>query len=259
MKRLGEWLWAMALLVPVSVVAQATVPQMEEVPLRLEAGRLVLTVSTAAGEADFVLGAAESRLTETGAARLGGPPVEAMIGSMPVSLRDAQVVPDDDLFLDGGVSDLEVAGVIGGQSLLPYDVLIDVPGGRLVLKRPGRFVEWEGVPLSGAVPLQILHDFLIRTEVEVNGELFSAHMVLTTSSMLVSRVVRDRASVSGGVADFRMGYSAFPQRSARFLDLPELQGWGGDDTGVVFIGAPITYDCALSISWRHAEMRTCPR
>ncbi|MGI9627057.1 MAG: hypothetical protein ACR2QM_09490 [Longimicrobiales bacterium] len=259
MMRMEWWLGVLVLLVPGVGVAQTTAPDVEEVPLRLESGRLVITVSTASGEADFVLGAAESRLSESGIARLGGTVTEAMIGGMPISLQDAQVVADDALFLDGGGSDLEVAGVIGGQSLMPYDVLIDVPAGRLVLKRPGRFVEWEGVPLSSAVPLQILHDFLIRTEVAVNGELFSAHMVLTTSSMLVSRVVRDRAGVSDGPADFRMGYSAFPGRPARFLDLPELKGWGGDDVGVVFIGAPVTYDCALAISWRHAEMRTCPR
>jgi hypothetical protein len=230
-----------------------------EVPLRLEDGRLVVTVENAYGEPlDFILSAAGSLVSTWGAEELGVGLEGATLGGLPISLAGAQVVPEKDLLLDGPFEG-RIAGVLGGQSLMDYDILIDAPGRRLLLKRPGRFVEWEGVALTGAVRLQILHEYLIRTDVEVNGEIFSAHVDLSPATMIVSSVVRDRAGVRGGRADFRMGYASFPDRPAEFLDLPPLRAWGGDDAGVVFVGAPVAYDCAIAISWAHAEMRTCPR
>lgn len=230
-----------------------------EVPLRVEEGRLLVTLQTASGEPlDFVLGAAGSLVSSWGAEQLGSELEGATLGDLPISLAGAQVVPDRSLLLDGPFEG-RIAGVLGGQSLMDYDILIDAPGRRLLLQRPGRFVAWEGVELTGAVGLQILHDYLIRTDVEVNGEIFSAHLDLSPATMIVSSVVRDRAGVHDGRADFRMGYAAFPDRPAEYLDLPALRAWGGDDAGVVFVGAPVAYDCAIAISWTHAEMRTCVR
>ena len=232
MTKTMRWVALLVLLTPGVAFAQADIPLSDEVPLRVEAGRLVVRVVTGSGvEADFVLGAARSHLSESGAEILGGDLGGARLGRMPVDLEDASVVPDDELFLDGGGSSADVVGVLGGQSLVRYDVLIDVPGERLVLKRPGRSVTWEGVELTSAVPLQILHGFLIRTEVEVNGEIFSAHVDLSTATMLVSSVVRDRAGVADGSADFRMGYAAFPARPARYSDHPLWSGGVGTISG----------------------------
>ena len=37
------------------------------------------------------------------------------------------------------------------------------------------------------------------------------------------------------------------------------QGWDPNGNGFVIVGAPIAYDCAIAISWAHAEFRTCAR
>jgi hypothetical protein len=225
----------------------------------VEDGRLVVTLRAGSGEPlDFILGAAGTLVSSWGAEQLGAGLEGATLGGVAVSFAGAQVVPDQSLLLDRPFEG-PIGGVLGGQSLMDYDILIDAPGRRLLLKRPGRFVQWEGVELTGAVALQILHDYLIRTDVEVNGEIFSAHVDLSPATMLVSSVVRDRAGLQDGRADFRMGYASFPDRPAQFLDLPALRAWGGDDVGVVFVGAPVAYDCAIAISWTHAEMRTCVR
>ncbi len=228
-----------------------------EVPLRVEAGRIVVTAQNASGQdLDFVLGAARNVLSEWGASQIGDSR-DVTLGGLPMNFGTAQVVPADQVLMDGGILEGPFAGILGGPALSEYDILIDVPNQRLLLKRPGRFVAWDGVSLSNPTRLQILHDALIRTEVEVNGEVFFAHVELTSASMIVSSVVRERASVTGGEADFRLGYAAFPELPAEFIDLPQLRGWGGDDAGVVFVGAPVAMKCAIAISWVHAELRTC--
>ena len=56
-----------------------------------------------------------------------------------------------------------------------------------------------------------------------------------------------------------MGYSGYANLPVAVRDLPLFQGWDPDGKGFVVIGAAITYDCALAISWVHQEIRTCVR
>jgi len=241
--------------------AEAQVPQptVHEVPLRVEDGRLVVRARATDGtELDFVLGLGSTRLSAAGARALG-PDRSVTLGGAELSLAGATEDGDDTVFYDGSPAGSRIAGVLGGQSLSDYDVLIDAPTERLLLKQVGRTMRWEGVELTSAVQLQVLHDYLIRTQVEVNGELFFAHLELSPATMLISGVVAERSGVNGRKADFRMGYASFPERATSVSTHPYLAGWGGDDVGVVFIGAPVAYDCVIAISWAHAQMRTCPR
>ena len=42
-------------------------------------------------------------------------------------------------------------------------------------------------------------------------------------------------------------------------DSPIFQGWDPQGDGFVIVGASVAYDCAIAISWAHAELRTCIR
>lgn len=253
-------LWCMGMAAGAAgTAAQLTQPPVHEVPLRVEDGRLMVQVETPGGEAmDFVLGLGSTRLSDY-AVRTLGDERSVMLGDVELSLAGATESGDAAVFYDGTPAGTTIGGVLGGQSLAAYDILIDAPAGRLLLKRVGRTMRWDGIELTSAAQLQVLHDYLIRTQVEVNGALYFSHLELSSATMLVSGVVARGAAVDGQQADFRMGYASFPARPTSASDHPYLGGWGGDDVGVVFVGAPVAYDCQIAISWAHAQMRTCPR
>lgn len=232
-----------------------------EIPVRMVDGRLVVPIQMRSGvRLDFVLGLGATFLTRTGAERIGDVRDGLTLGGLPVRLGAAQVVADDLAVLDGGPAPTGIAGIVGAETFNAYDVLIDVPNGRLVLKPAGRSVRWEGVPLSNPVKVQVIHDTLIRTNVESGGKVFDALLDLAGPTMVVSRTAAASAGISDGAADFRLGYTAYPARRTRVLSLQIFDRWGdGGGKGFVLIGTEIARDCVLAVSYVHQEIRTCVR
>jgi len=236
--------------------AQAT-SEPVEIPLRLEDGRMMVTAQAPDGTGyDFVLGLGETMVTEAGARRLGASVNGLTLGGIPVNTEHLVTAPAAAIGLEG----VDAVGVIGGHTLNQFDALFDVPNGRLVLKPVGRSVRWEGVPLTNAVSIQILHDILIRVDVDAGGTVMKGLLDLSHPKMEANEPVRPATSRDGTVLDsFRMGYSGWTDLPVEVSDAPIFRRWVAEGTGFVVIGAPILYECALAISWFHSEMRTCRR
>ena len=241
------------MLCPAPIFGQAGQSELIEIPLRVEGGRLVVTAQDPQGvEYHFVLGLGMALLTESGAARIGDSMSSLTIGGVPVDTEGAQTVPDAYL------GDVDVVGVLGGLTLNGYDILIDPPNDRLVLKPVGRSVRWDEVSLSNPVNLTIFHGVLMRADVEAGGKLVGGLIDLANPGLEVNEPLS--FAVHGGrLESFRMGYANWPDLPVDIVDSPIFQGWDADGNGFVVIGAAISYDCAIAISWIHAELRTCVR
>ena len=86
-------------------------------------------------------------------------------------------------------------GIIGSNFFNQFDVLFDAPGGRLVLRKPGRSVQWDGMTLSDPVRLRLLHGVILTLNVELNGHVYPAMLDIGTSSVVVNE--RDFEDVPG--------------------------------------------------------------
>lgn len=227
-----------------------------EVPLRMAGGRLIVPVMTAGGASlDFALstGSAVTVLSESGAAKLGtdGPPT---LGGLPIPMDRRSTVPDSSLRADGQV----LGGMISSNMLNGYDVLIDVPGGKLVLKPIGPRVAWEGVSLSDPIPLRVFHGVALAFDVMLGGRDYPALLDIGTPVVVVNGGVKsDLAIEDEAVSTLTVGSVTFDRVSVSVRDLDVFRMWSPDGSGVVLVGAPITYDCAIALSWVHREMRTC--
>lgn len=228
-----------------------------EIPLRLEAGRMIVTVDAPGGATyDFVLGLGETVITEAGAQRLGTAVDQLTLGGVPVDVEHLVTAPAVSVGLEGK----KAIGVIGGLTLNKYDALIDVPNARLVLKPVGRSVRWEGVPLTNPVFIEIFHEYLIRVDVEAGGTVLKGLLDLSGATMEVNEPLRSALRRDGTtLGTFRMGYGTWTDLPAAVTDSPIFGRWTGPDTGFVIVGSPVAHDCAIAISWFHSEMRTCRR
>ena len=225
-----------------------------EIPLRMEQGRLVVTVDGPNGESyDFGLALGMSFLGESFVAEVGNGISALTLGGVRVETEQAQTVPDAYLGEDLGLS-----GLVGGMTLNKYDILIDVPNGQLLLKRVGRRVRWDGVSLTNPTDLMIFHDVLMRTDVQIGGEVFGALLDFQAPGLEVNEPVRVGAGLEGGSVDsFRMGYSGWDELPVRVTENPIFGGWDPNGDGFVILGAEVARNCAIAISWAHAELRTC--
>ncbi len=229
-----------------------------EVPLTVHAGRLVVPVAAPDGtELAFLLTTSSgvTVFSETGAAQAAGQSGLTLAG-LPVPTDETHTVPDDDLTIDGKRFD----GMIGPNMLNQFDVLIDAPGERLVLKPGGRSVEWEGVALSDAVRLRVYHGVILGLDVELNGTEYPAALDLATPTLVVNEGVRTDAGLHDeDTATLGLGSAAHPDLPVRVLDLEIFRRWSPNGEGFVMVGAALARDCAISLSWVHREMRTCVR
>lgn len=237
---------------PATAVGQEVI----EVPVRAEGGRLVVQLTDGSGGShDFILGLATGVITTSAAARLADR--ELSLGGIPIPIDQHQRVPDDYLTRDGPT---RAVGVLGGQVLTDYDVLIDASAGRMLLKPFGRSVRWPGHSLTNPVTVDVLHDFLIRAKVQIGESVYDALLDLSPPVVQLSPPIADEEGVRDGPIDtFRMGYAGWKGIPAWVGLTPTMQGWGGAERGFVVVGAPIAADCVLAISWRHREIRTCIR
>lgn len=229
-----------------------------QIPLELHAGRLVVPVTMHDGtELDFLLstGAGVTVLSESGEARVGKN-AELTLGGLAVPTDETHTVSDDDLTIDGRLFD----GMIGPNMLNQFDVLIDAPGQRILLKPVGRAVEWEGVALSDPVRLRVYHGVILGLDVELDGTEYPATIDLTTPSLVVNQgVKRDAGLEDEDTATLGLGSTTHADLPVRVLDLDIFKRWAPNGEGFVMVGAALAHDCAISISWVHREMRTCVR
>jgi hypothetical protein len=230
--------------------------EVTEVPVRIDGRRLIVQVDDAAGRSyDFLLGVGDASISGSMAERLGNAALS--LGGIAISVADHQRVPDGSFAHEGSVRPV---GVLGGAVLMDYDVLIDAPAGRMLLKPSGRSVRWPGASLSNAVSIETLHGYLVRVNVQVGGTAADGLLDLTAPDVQLSPPVGEAEGVSDGSIDsFRMGYSAWPSVPVRVGLTPTVSAWGGDERAFAVVGAAVAMDCALAISWRHLEIRTCVR
>ena len=257
MRMMRVWatmLFLVAAVSPTGLRAQGAEPI--EIPLRVEDGRLIVPVEASDGaQLQFIVGTSYTVLSESGAARVGDQPSLTM-GGVAVRTDAVPAFPDEELTVAGKVMD----GMVGSSTLNKFDVLIDVPQGRLLLKPIGRSVEWAGVTLSQPVPVRVMHALLFGLDVEFEGKAYGATLELNRPTLVVSQPVKEQTGIDDDdVGTLRLGYASFADTPAEVRDLLLFSAWDPSRKGFVVVGAPITFDCAISLSWVHREIRTCVR
>ncbi|NIR80503.1 MAG: hypothetical protein GWO00_19720, partial [Gemmatimonadetes bacterium] len=227
-----------------------------EVSLRTRGGVLVVPVMASDGtELAFALstGSTGTVASESGRARIGEGGT-LTLGGLPVPTESIHTVPDERLTVEGTLLD----GMVGANMLNGFDILVDVPGGRLALRPVGRSPEWEGAGLGEPVLLRVYHGIVLGLDVEVNGTGYPAMLDLGTPSLLINERVKEEAGVEGGRArSVRVGAATFTDLPAELSDHPVFHRFSPAGDGFVIVGAAVALDCALSISWVHRELRTC--
>lgn len=229
-----------------------------EIPLRVHGGAFVVPVDAPDGtQLEFLLdmGSMVTVLSETGA-RLIGEQTGLTLGGVPFDTDSVPTRSDADFTIDGTV----FAGLVAANTLNQFDVLFDAPHGRLVLQRPGRSVVWEGVTLSGPVPLRLYHGAIISFDLELNGKAYPAMLDVGLQSMIAN----EQAGAEAGVRDGRLetltiGSATYTNLPVRVEDTAITERFTPTGGGFVLVGAPIALDCALSVSYVHQELRTCVR
>ena len=227
-----------------------------EVPLRLDGGRMIVEVRTSSGTTfDFAVSVGNSVLvvSESVAARLGSAPV-LTLGGLPVATDGMHTVADESLTTPSGA----VAGMIGANTLSRFDILFDVPGGRLLLAETGRSVDWPGYTLSDPVPLRVFHGVVLSLDVAVDGTRYVAGLDLGSRRMLVSEPLATREGL--GARDevtLRLGSVDISRMPTQTTDHPTFARWDPTGQGFLYIGSAIVEDCPVAVSWVHRELRTC--
>jgi hypothetical protein len=257
MKKL--WMAALSLAIGASpVIAQTHGAEAIEIPLKYEGGHLIVPVEAADGtELEFIVstGNGETVISESTTARLGDHPVLTM-GGVSVPTDQVHTTSDESLTNDGK----SVDGMIGSNTLNQFDVLVDVPGKRLVLQPIGRPPEWEGMTLSDPVRVRVMHGLFVALDVEFNGSAYKGLLDLGTSTLLVNEPVKTAENIDDeDVGELGLGYVTLPDLPVKVSDHALFAAWDAADNGFVVVGAPMVQDCALSISWVHREIRTCVR
>jgi len=257
MKKL--WIAALFLAIGGSVVeAQTHGAEPIEIPLRFEGGHLIVPVEASDGtQLEFIVstGSGATVLSESTAALLGDHAI-LTLGGVPVPTEETHTTSDESLTTDGKSAD----GMIGSNTLNQFDVLVDVPGQRLVLKPIGRSVEWEGMTLSDPVRVRVMHGLLIALDVELNGSAYKGMLDLGMPSLLVNEPVKTAAGIDDDdVVTLGLGVVTLPDLPVEVSDHPLFAAWDAGNNGFVVVGAAMVKNCALSISWVHREIRTCVR
>ena len=239
-----------------SAAAQTAAVQPVEVELHVHRGRLFVPIEADDSTSmEFLLGTGwPTGLTASTATRLDDDP-ELTLGGIAIPPYELATYPDSMLTIDGTI----LAGVLGPNTLSRFDVLIDVPGGRLVLKPTARVVEWEGMTLSEPIDLRIMHGVEVWLSVELDGNAYQAILDLGTPTVVANqRVQADTGLDDDDRTTLRFGDTTLTDVPVFMREL-DLGGFTVGSGGFVIIGAPIVYDCALALSWVHQEMRMCVR
>lgn len=252
-------LWLALGMAPVAPSAAAQSAAAVEVPLSIVSGRLVVPVLTSDGEElRFALTTASATtiLAESVAERLG-PGAGLTLGGQAVPTEDAATLADGRLSANGS----PLHGMIAPNMLRDYDLLIDAPGGRLVLKPVGRGVSWSDVSLSDPVPLRILHGIVIGLDVTLDGREYPASIDLGTPTVVVNAAVKEELGLDDvDTASLGFGVATLTGTPLRVVDDNALlHRWSPGGAAFVIVGAAIAEGCPVSLSWAHRELRVCAR
>lgn len=238
-----------------SAAAQAASDAVE-IPLEMLGNRLIVPVESADGtHLRFALttGAGVTVFSESTAARLPESPA-LTLGGLPVPMEDRSTIPDERLTMDG----VTVDGLISPNMLSDFNVLIDVPNERLVLKPFGRSVEWEGMNMSDPISLRVFHGTVLSLDVVLNGTAYPGTLDLGTTTLVVNESVQEELGLAAqDLGALGLGSATLSDLPVRTIDLAVFDRWSPNGDGFVIVGAALAKDCAISISWVHSEMRTC--
>lgn len=227
-----------------------------DVPLRLEDGRPLVPVSIGQGiEVDFIVSTANT-VTVLNQAFVDNHGVdgEFFLGDIELNLDNYATVPNEQL--NSGSS--TIVGIIGANTLNEFDVLFDVPGGRLVLSEVGRRMDFEGVSLGEPLRLRVYHGLLLGLDLEVGDATLPGLLDTGSSGVVMNSAGATAAGIRDGASP-RLTAGAFDTGpvSVTVQDLPMMERWDPNDAGFVVLGSPILRDCALAVSWVHREARRC--
>ena len=162
--------------------------------------------------------------------------------------------PDEELAL----GEAQLDGRLGVSTLGDYDVLIDVPGGRMVLGAIGSAASWPG--LSDPVRVRVMHGSALMLDVDLGGHTYPAIIDLATRTVVVNEgVQRDLSLGDAGAAPLTIGARTIEDVPIQVMALDVFEMWSPDGDGVAVIGAAPFMDCPVSLSWARAEIRTCQR
>ena len=261
----GAWMWRIdrteAVAEAVGVVDAGRSAQAEdpvEVPLRVVDGHLLVPVDVGMPEPmDFIVSNGNGMLvlSESVAAHLGDSPT-LHLGGLAVPTAGFVTSPDERLRVDGETA----GGLIAGNMLNQFDVLIDVPGGRLVLKPVGRAVSWEGVTLSEPMPVRVYHGIALSFDVELDGVRYPATLDLFATTLEANQGLQAAAGLEEeDRVDLSIAGANLADLPIRVRDRDVFDRWDPQGPGFVIVGAPVAYDCAISISYVHQELRSCVR
>lgn len=238
-------------------VAAGSAPPVE-VPLTFVDGRPTVPVVGADGtQLRFAVssGNGTTVLTESLAAKHDAI-ARLTLGGLPVPMDGMATVPDASLGGSSGALD----GIVGANMLRDFDVLLDGPGARLVLRPVGRAVAWPGVALSAPIPLRIFHGMVISLDVALNGRDYPATLDTGTPFVVANPSAGQALGLSGtGRVSASFGGTTVGDVPVRVEDHHVLRRWSPDGSPFVLVGGVIARDCAVSISWVHRELRVCAR
>ena len=257
--RVGLPLLLLSAVLPGGVQAQSGTPPVLEVPLHHHQGRLWVPVQGGDGtELRFLLstGTPFTVLSETGAARASGALTLGGLEQASVDLTDAQTMDDASLTWKGERFD----GMVAPNTLNAFDLLLDGPGGRLLLRPVGPPVSWEGYELSRPVRLQVYHGVVLALQVAMGGTSYPAMLELGTPMLLGNPAVGEAgAIVEGRAPSLEIGGATWSDLPAEVEDHPSIRRFSPNGDPFVIVGGLIAVDCPISISWVRAELRTCVR
>lgn len=251
---MGVAVWAATVATPLAAQVESM-----EVPMRVEDDRILVPVDIGQGiEVDFILstGNAVTVLNQAFVDNHGADG-EFWLGDVELNMDNYATVSNADLNPDGGM----IVGIVGANTLNEFDLLVDPVNDRIVLQTVGRSVAWEGVALGDPIRLRVYHGIMLGLDVNLVGRSFGAMIDTGTGRVVGSPAVGDALGIPvGEQGSSTIEWASGDRTDVRVnvRDLPLFQRWDPEGKGFLILGSSLTYDCALSISWLHREMRRCP-
>jgi hypothetical protein len=259
--------WRMGTMVAGVLLAALALPQpaaaqgVIEVPLNEHEGRLWVPVQGADGsEFRFILGTGSpgTLYSASGAAR------QARTGDLfmggradaPVNMDGTQTLPDSLFFYRGEQFD----GQLAPNTLNAYDMLLDGPGGKLLLQPIGRPPTWDGYELSEPVRLRVYHGTVLTLPVDFGGTTVQAMLELSAPQVIGNPAVGASGLIAeDGAMAMSIGETGWPDLPGLVEDSPILRRFSAPEDPFALVGGVIAVDCPIAISYVRAELRTCVR
>lgn len=237
---------------------QAQASEVVSIPLEVVGGRFVVPVQA---PDDAMLrflvttGSPQTVLARSTSERYGED-VTLRLGVLDVPASDRVVWPDADV--TAGSERLD--GMIGVNLLSDHDVLLDAAGGRMLIGPIGAGTRWPGVDLAAPIRLQVMHGVALLTDILIEGQRFPTLIDLGRPSLVVNSGVQTALALKDPAAvEVTIGTTTVQDVPVRMLDLDVFKMWAPGGEGVSVLGAAPFLDCAISLSWARAELRTCAR